>query len=472
MEKDTLYQQANVSSNANIIERQRQFFQTGKTRSYEFRIEQLKKYKSLLKKNEDKIINALYTDMHRNKAEANFEYLLCLIEVDEAIKNLKSWMIPVKAPSNILLFPSNSQTYYEPYGVSLIIAPWNFPFLLTFNALVATLAAGNCVIVKPSEIAPASGELIKEILSNFSEEYIYTAMGGPEVSEGLLKEKFDFIFFTGGTAIGKIVAKAAAEHLTPTVLELGGKTPCIIDETASIDLAARRIVWGKFFNTGQTCIAPDFLYVHEKVKAKLIPKMIEAIKEYFSKDAYSSPDFGRIINRKHFERIRKLISKDKVIYGGQTIIDDNFIGPTLMDNVTWDDPAMKEEIFGPILPILSYSNFDEMIKTLQSKPSPLALYLFTTNRNHEKTVMDKLQFGNGCINDVLMQFNPYTAFGGVGNSGCGCYHGKSGYENFSYRRTIVKRSISFFDSIFPYPSSTNPAKATRIRNLTRWILGR
>lgn len=474
MEKNTLYTDPNLASNfGSLIQKQKDFFNTGKTRSYAFRIEQLKKLKDLLKKYEGKIIKALHDDMCRNESEATLEALICVLEVDEAIKNLKKWMAPEKAPANLLLFPSKSKTYYEPYGNTLIISPWNYPFLLTFNPLVSAIAAGNCAIIKPSEVSSHSAGVIKEILEEFPDTFVSVVNGGPEVSEALLKEKFDFIFFTGGTSIGKVVMKAAAEHLTPVVLELGGKSPCIVDETADLDLAARRIIWGKFFNTGQTCIAPDYLYLHSSIKEALIPKMIEAVKGYFSDDPYISKDYGRIINRKHFERIKRLIVKDKVIFGGQTISDDNYIAPTLMDNITWNDPCMKEEIFGPLLPILTYNNLEnELIPFLQTKPSPLALYIYTKDNEHEKALMDRLQFGNGCVNDNIMQFNPYQAFGGVGNSGCGSNHGKSGFESFSYRRSIIKRSLSFFDRIFPYVNNKNPEKANRLLQLTRWALKR
>lgn len=428
-----------------IIEQQKRYFSTGATLPVPFRIEQLKKLKLLLQIHEKSIALALKKDLNKAPMEAIFnEILLVVDEINFIIKHLKKWTRPLKVSTPFpLLWPGRSEIYFEPYGTVLIIGPWNYPFLLIMSPLIGAISAGNCAVVKPSELATNTQNLIVELINeHFSTEYITAVKAGPDEVGKLLEEKFDYLFFTGGTTIGKIVMQAAAKHLTPITLELGGKSPCIVDESADLAYAARRIVWGKMLNAGQTCIAPDFLYIQRSCKEELISKIQSSIVEFFGEEPEKSSDYGRIINKKHFERIVKLMQKGKILWGGKTKEDELYIAPTLIEPLSWNDPIMQEEIFGPLLPILTYDKLDDLIQTLQSKPKPLALYLFTKNKVHEKKILSRLSFGGGCINDcILHEVNLHLPFGGIDQSGMGQYHGKHSFETFSHRKSIYKKRL-------------------------------
>ena len=451
-----------MSTISEAVQKQHNFFLTGKTKDYSYRLEQLKKLKRLIYKYEKQIEVALKEDLHKSQSESFLEIFLCVQEVNEAIKNLKSWMKHYKLPGHLALFPSKTIVTAEPYGKVLIIGPWNYPFVVTLVPLVGAIASGNCVVLKPSELAPHSADLIQQILSEFPEESINVFTGGPEVSEDLLKEKFDSIFFTGGTTIGKIIMKAAAENLTPVTLELGGKSPCIIDSTADLNLAARRIAWSKFTNAGQTCIAPDYLCVHQNVKYALIQKIIDEIKKFYGENPLTSEVYSHIVNTKHFNRLLNLMNPDQVIYGGKSDPEHLVIAPTLLDRVSWNDPIMQEEIFGPILPILTYNNLNDLLVQLQ-KSKPLSLYLFTKDEQVEKEVLTKLQFGNGCVNDCFNQFNSYMPFGGIGSSGMGNYKGKWSFDTFSQKRPVLKRS-GVYDLFFFILLPKTPRKPVVLSN--------
>lgn len=436
-----------------ILQQQRQFFATGTTLSVEFRLEQLKKLKSVIQIHEADIAAALKKDLNKAFSESLVnEIFLVIKEINFVIKNLKKWSKPKKLSTPLLLFPGHSELIYEPFGSVLLIGPWNYPFLLMMSPLIGALSAGNCVVVKPSEIAVHSQNIIAELLNDhFSREYIAVVKGGHEEVKRLLAEKFDYIFFTGGTQIGRIIMEGAAKHLTPVTLELGGKSPCIVDQTADLDYAARRIAWGKTTNAGQTCISPDYLYVHESCKTQLIEKLKEVFIQFYGADAEQSDSYSRIINKRHFDRLVKLMQKEKILFGGKINEKSLYISPTLMDNVSWQDPIMQEEIFGPILPILSFKNYEEVISAIHSHPKPLALYLFSKNKDVIKNILAQVSFGGGCINDCLVHIaNVNLPFGGIGESGIGNYHGKYSFETFSHKKSIYKKSISF-DFKLEYP---------------------
>lgn len=451
-----------------IIDQQRRYFATGATLPISFRIEQLKKLKSLLEMHETDIVDALHKDLHKAPTEALVNEILTVTdEINFIIRHLKRWARPQKVSSPFpLLFPGRSELHYEPYGTVFIIGPWNYPFLLIMSPLIGAMCAGNCAVLKPSELAVNTQNVLTQLITDhFSSEYIAAIKAGPEQVNEILKEKFDYIFFTGGTKIGKIVMQAAANYLTPVTLELGGKSPCIVDETANINFAARRIAWAKFLNAGQTCIAPDFLYIKASCKAAFISQFQAAIKQFYGENPEMSADYGRIINKKHFERISKLLQKGKIVFGGTTKEDQLYISPTLIDSISWDDPIMQEEIFGPVLPILTYEKFDELIDTLKAKPKPLALYLFTNNKSHEQKVLQQLSFGGGCINDCLIhEVNLHLPFGGVDQSGMGQYHGKYSFETFSHRKSIYKK-------LFPIEFKLEyPPYTERKLSWLRWLL--
>jgi aldehyde dehydrogenase (NAD+) len=355
-----------------------------------------------------------------------------------------------------LLFPGKSHIYAEPYGCTLIIAPWNYPFQLILAPLIGAIAAGNCAIIKPSEIAPHTETLIKEMIAElFDPEYITTVHGGPVVTDQLLKHKFDYIFFTGGTTVGKMIMQAAAAHLTPLTLELGGKSPCIVDDTIDLDYVARRIVWSKYLNAGQTCIAPDYLLVHEKVKNLLVEKIQRQIIKNYGANPQLSESYGRIINQKHVARLQSYLTKGRIVIGGETNAEQHYIAPTVIEDITWQDPVMQDEIFGPILPILTYHSIDDVITQLSKLDKPLALYLFTKNSAVEDRIRNELSFGGGCVNDCLLHIaNPNLPFGGVGSSGMNSYHGRRSFDVFSHQKSIYKK-LALIDMRLEYaPYST------------------
>jgi len=443
-----------------IIKKQKEYFLEGKTLSYAFRLQQLKLLKQVIKAHEQEILAALKSDLNKSDfegyaTEVGFTYE----ELNHAISHLKSWMRPKRVWTPLTQFWSVSKIYPKPYGVSLIISPWNYPFQLLFAPLIGAISAGCTAVLKSSELAPATSSISKKIIDKyFQPDYIALVEGGIETSQALLQQKWDMIFFTGSTQVGKIVMQSAAKHLTPTVLELGGKSPCIVDETAHLEFAARRIVWGKLVNAGQTCVAPDYLFVHETIKDALVQKIIENIKKSYGEDASKSPDYPRIINEKHFIRLTKYLNDGNIIYGGKTNIETRYFEPTLLDNVNPESPVMQEEIFGPILPILTYKNLKQAIDFINARPKPLALYLFTNSSENEQKILNYTDSGGGCINDCLVHLAPQDLpFGGVGESGMGHYHGKSSFDAFSHPRGILKKT-NLFDVPIRYAPYLNKLK--------------
>lgn len=424
-----------------ILNKQKNFFQSNQTKNVRYRKMYLEKLKEVLNKNSKKIYEAVYADFGKSEFETySTEISFIFKEIDYFLKNLNALTRPKKVPTNLVNQLGNSKIVPEPYGNSLIIGAWNYPVQLSLIPAVCALASGNTVILKPSEIAAHTANVLEELINtNFPEEYFHVAKGGIEETTEILQLRFDKIFFTGSTNVGKIVYKAAAEHLTPVTLELGGKSPAIVTATANFEVAAKRIVWGKFLNAGQTCIAPDYVYVDEKFKDSLL----DSLKSYIQKFQYErdSENYTRIINRKNFERLKNLIPEEKIYFGGNSSAEHLYLQPTILQDVTWDDAVMKAEIFGPILPVLTYKNFGEALQKITENEKPLAAYLFTSNEDEKKWFVNKLSFGGGCINDTLMHIgNPNLPFGGVGHSGMGNYHGKFGFDAFSHHKAVLERT--------------------------------
>jgi aldehyde dehydrogenase (NAD+) len=422
-----------------ILQRQRNFFKTGKTKEIDFRLQQLKALKQAVLDRQAAVLEALQADLRKPGFEAYLTEVGVVQEIDYAIKHLRSWAKPKSVPVPLQFQPGKARILSEPLGVVLIIAPWNYPFQLMISPLVGAIAAGNCAVLKPSELAPQTSRLMAEIVQQiFDPAYITVVEGEVETSQALLAEKFDHIFFTGGTAIGKIVMQAAAQHLTPVTLELGGKSPCIVDADTDLETTAKRIAWGKFINAGQTCIAPDYLLVDRRIKTPLLDTITNYIREFYGDDPAQSPDYARIISPKHFTRLASLLDNGKVIVGGQTNESDHYIAPTVLDAVSPDAPIMQEEIFGPILPVVEYDTIEAAIDLINAKPKPLALYLFTKNKNLQDQVLNATSSGNACINDTVMQVGVSDLpFGGVGESGIGSYHGKASFDTFSHQKSVL-----------------------------------
>ncbi len=445
------------------IAAQRTFFKSNLTKDVEFRIEQLKKLRKAIVTNEKAIFEALDKDLKKSKFESyGTEIGIVLAELDKLIQNLKKWARPKKVKTSIFHFKASSYIYKDPYGVVLIVAPWNYPFQLLMLPLVGAIAAGNCVVLKPSEMAPATAKVMTDIIEGvFDERYVAVFNGGVETSTGLLKERYDYIFFTGSTFVGKIVYQAAAKHLTPVTLELGGKSPCIVDKDIHLDYTAKRIVWGKLVNVGQTCIAPDYIYIHRDVKDALITRMKEVIQEFYGKDPQKSKDYGRIINEKHFKRLTNLMQAGEIIHGGNTDYEDKYISPTFIEGVNPDDPVMQEEIFGPILPIMVYDDIDDVINFINDREKPLALYIFSKNEKMIDKVLTETSSGGASINDTLMHIgNDHLPFGGVGESGIGAYHGEFSFETFSHHKGVMNKSLALDMPIryAPYKTSLSILK--------------
>ncbi|MBL4936248.1 aldehyde dehydrogenase [Clostridium sp. YIM B02515] len=438
-----------------ILKEHKTYFHTGVTKNINFRIENLKKLKTAIKKYEDNILDALYKDLGKSEFEAySTEVGFVLDSISYMIKNLKNWSMPKKVKVPIHQQPSKTYIMYEPYGTVLIVGPFNYPFQLVIEPLIGAIAAGNCAILKPSESTPAISALIKELIEEtFDNKYIRVIEGEKETTSALINSPFDYIFFTGSVPVGRIVMQAAAKNLVPVTLELGGKSPTIVDKTTNLEIAAKRIAWGKLINTGQTCIAPDYLIVHKDVKEQFIEMLKKVIINFYGVDASKSKDYGRIVNTKQFDRLTSIIDKDKskVIYGGNYNREKLYIEPTLINNASWQDASMGDEIFGPIFPILEYSDLNEVINMINERPKPLALYLFTENEAVEHKVLSSISFGGGCVNDTISHVaSVYMPFGGVGNSGIGGYHGKESFETFSHRKSILKKSTRFnINLIFP-----------------------
>ena len=435
----------------------------------QFRKETLTRLLYSIEENEKRIIEALYKDFKKPEFEAVLTETNYVIgDLKQTIKNINCWAKPKRVLPSILNFPSSDYIYSEPYGKVLVIAPWNYPFQLALCPLIAAVAAGNSVVLKPSELTPNTSNLINEIISKvFSKNHVEVIEGGVEVSQNLLSKKWDYIFFTGSVAVGKIVAKAAAEHMTPVTLELGGKNPCIIDETANIKLAAKRIVWGKFINAGQTCIAPDYLLVQKDIKSDLIEHLKQEITSAYSDNPEVSPDYTRIVNTRNWDRLKSLIEPEKVLFGGQSNSEDCYLAPTLIEETTMDSLVMKEEIFGPILPILAYENESELDEIISKYDKPLSLYVFTTKNKFAEKIIQKFSFGGGCINDTVIHFsNSRLPFGGVGHSGIGAYHGKMSFDTFSHKKAIVKKA-NWLDLTLRYAPYNG--KLAQIRKILKWM---
>lgn len=433
------------------------FFNTHKTKNLKFRKQQLKLLSKNIKNHENELLDALYKDLGKSKVEAYATEIGMLLKSIKLMrKELKNWSKTKQTDTPLYLFPTKSYIKKEPYGTVLIIGPFNYPVQLVFEPLIGAIAAGNTAIVKPSELTPHVAIVIKDIIEDtFDEAYVSVVEGGIEETQTLLSLPFDYMFFTGSEKVGKIVYEAAARKLIPVTLELGGKSPVIVDDTANIKVASERISFGKFTNAGQTCVAPDYILVQRKVKNDLIKALKKKITEFYGENIEKSPDFGRIVNQKHFNRLNDLIQihKDNVVFGGNSSKEDLYIEPTLLDNITNDNKIMKEEIFGPILPIITYDNFDEVLEIIQSKSKPLSLYLFSEDENMTHRVVEELSFGGGAINDTLMHLaNPNLPFGGVGSSGIGQYHGKYSFDTFSHMKSYTFKSTRLESSLFfpPY----------------------
>lgn len=448
-----------------LINKQRSFFESGKTLSLEFRREALDKLYKAIQFNMKDLEDAIKTDLGKSAFEAGMcEIRLTLSEITYMKKHLRKFAKPKRVPTPLSHFYSTSKVYASPYGVVLIMSPWNYPFLLSLEPLVDAIAAGNTAIIKPSLYAPFTSNAIEKLIKGtFNEEYVSVVTGGREENKNLLLSKFDYIFFTGSKNVGKEVMRRAAEHLTPVTLELGGKSPCVVLKNANIKAAARRIVFGKYLNCGQTCVAPDYVLVDESVKNELIDALKKEVKTQFGEKPLENQDYGKIINKKHFDRLSGLIDKEKVIYGGNTSESTLQIEPTIINNVTLDDAIMKEEIFGPLLPIISVKDEDEAIRIIKSLEHPLALYVFTSSKKDEKRFINTVGFGGGCVNDTIVHLaTSNMGFGGFGESGMGSYHGKKGFDTFSHYKSILKKTTLFDLPIRYQPYSSKKEKLIKM----------
>ena len=450
-----------------LITKQRAFFQRGNTLDVAFRKEMLKKLRCAVEKYEPEIVAALQADL----GKSDFESFMCEIgmvrsEIGHMLSHVRGYARGKRGAAPLAQFPGRCIQRPTPYGNVLIMSPWNYPFLLTLGPLVDAIAAGNTAVVKPSAYSPATGAVVQKLLSEcFPPEYVAVVTGGRQENARLLEQKFDLVFFTGSQAVGKEVLRHTAETLTPAILELGGKSPCIVDKTAKIPLAAKRIVFGKFLNCGQTCVAPDYILCHESVREPLIRELKNQIEKQYGKHPLENPDYGRIINRKHFDRLCGLIDADKVVMGGQCQEETLQIAPTLLEGVKWEDPVMQEEIFGPILPVLTYADMDQVYEMLSDRPKPLALYLFSEEASLIREVTGRCRFGGGCINDCVVHLATNMPFGGVGESGMGAYHGKTGFDAFSHTKSILDKK-TWLD----LPMRYQPYNRKRYGKLLRFFL--
>lgn len=425
------------------VEKQREFYSTHKTRSLKYRVENLKKLKNAILLNIDELYEAFYKDLRKSKTEAyGTEIGLVLSELSLFIKKTKRWGKPRRVHTGLLNFKSVSYIYPEPFGHILIVSPWNYPFLLLFQPLVAAIATGNVVTMKTSPYVPEIAKVMEKIISStFDEEYISFFNGGRDVNKALLEHKYDYIFFTGSPYLGQIVMEKASKYMTPITLELGGKSPTIVDKDANINIAAKRIAWGKHINSGQTCVAPDYLFLHKDVKEKFLKKYVEYVTKFYGENIQESPDFPRIVNEANVERLQELLKSGNLYFGGKVDVEDRFVHPTVLTEVTDDSPVMQQEIFGPILPVMDFENIDEVINYVNSKPKPLAFYYFSESKKKQNYVLTRTSSGGGCVNDTIMHLSNHNLpFGGVGNSGMGNYHGKFGFDTFSNLRAILNKA--------------------------------
>ncbi|MEI2362499.1 aldehyde dehydrogenase [Priestia megaterium] len=426
-----------------LTKKQLSFFNSGKTKDVAFRIETLKKLRELVVRHEDDILKAVKADLNKPEMEAKrAEVGLVLSEIDFAVENLAEWAAPKEVETPSTHAGAKSYIYQDPYGLALVIAPWNYPFQLAVSPVVGAIAAGNCVVLKPSELTPHTSSLLAKMFNeNFPEEYLTVVEGEVETSTALLKENFDYIFFTGSTMVGKIVAEAAAKHLTPVTLELGGKSPTIVHEDANIEEAAKRIARGKFANAGQTCVAPDYILVQRNVKDELLANLKQVVTNTYGEDVSQNLDFPHVVSEKHFDRLNSFLTNGDIVFGGKTDRSRLFIEPTVLDNISWEDNVMQDEIFGPILPVIVYDEISEVIEAIVKRPKPLALYLFSEDEAIQDHILNSVSFGGGSINDTINHMTShYLPFGGVGDSGMGAYHGKASFDTFSHAKSILKRS--------------------------------
>ena len=451
-----------------IIKAQEKFFISGVTKDVRFRIDCLKKMKQAILACQHKLNDALWADLHKPEFESySGEVGFVLQELNIHLRGIKKWSKPKRVRSPLLHFISKSQIYPEPYGRVLIFSPWNFPFQLAFTPLVGAMAAGNCIMLKPSQHTPHTAAVMEEIIEqNFDPQYIAFFKGGREINNRLLDEKYDYIFFTGSPGVGKKIMEKASKDLTPVSLELGGKNPCIVHRDAHITFAAKRIAWGKFFNAGQSCVAPDYLLIHNEIKDKFLDKMVYFINSFYGKDPKNSDDYLRIVNRSNIERLQGLTTKGRIIAGGDSDLNEKYFAPTLIDDVQSDDPIMQNEVFGPILPVMSYDNIEEAVEIITQKPKPLTFYLFTNSRKLQEDLLKRISFGCACLNDTVKQYiNPNLPFGGVGESGMGRYHGKKSFETFTNYKSVLRKT-NLFDFTLRYPPYTK-RKLSLIRRLIR-----
>ncbi|MCC6231837.1 MAG: aldehyde dehydrogenase family protein [Verrucomicrobiales bacterium] len=453
------------------LARQRAFFRSGATHPQEFRSAQLHRLRRALETHEADLLTALYADLHKPAHEAySAELGLVLGEIRNALRHLGSWMKPRRHRAPWLAWPSHGFTRPEPRGVALILGPWNYPVQLLLSPLVGALAAGCCAILKPSEYAPHTAAVIARMIrATFTEEQVTVVEGGSDVAETLLRERFDTVFFTGSSAVGRSVMTAAARHLTPVTLELGGKCPCLVCADAPLAVTARRVVWGKFMNAGQTCVAPDFVLVDRRIYPAFLQALRDAILSFYGPDPRQSPDFGRIVNRRHFDRLTAYLSAGHLAHGGQSDPGTLYVAPTLLTDVPPDAPVMQEEIFGPILPVIEFENLDDALASLRDRPTPLALYLFTRDRPTQQRVIEATRSGGVCVNDTIMQMlGQELPFGGLGESGIGSYHGRASFDAFTHHRSVLRRSL-VLDPSFRYP----PPKISfaRMKTAMRLLLG-
>ena len=429
-----------------ILKLQRDFFASGTTRDISFRKDALRKLKRMIIDNEKRLMDALYLDQHKAPFESYASEIgMTLSEIDMHLRHIHSWGRTKRTPTPLVLFPSKSRIRHEPYGLTLIMAPFNYPLGLLLTPLVGAISGGNCVVLKPAHYTGHTSELLAELITEtFPEKYISIFTGGRDVNTALLAEKYDYIFFTGGPVLGKVVAEAAARNLTPITLELGGKSPCIVDESANLKRAARRIVWGKFLNFGQTCVAPDHIFVHRSVKEEFVTLVKKELERQFGVEPKNSPDLGRMINENAFDRVSSYLEDAKVLIGGMTDREEKYIAPTLIEVQDDHSPVMKEEIFGPVLPLVEFEDISKIIGDISNKEKPLALYIFTANKKNVSDLLSNVDSGAVGINDVVIHFgNKNLPFGGVGNSGMGAYHGRYSFDTFSRKRSVIITPTGF-----------------------------
>jgi acyl-CoA reductase-like NAD-dependent aldehyde dehydrogenase len=444
---------SNMPLYGDLVKKQRAFFTTGKTKETGFRIEQLKRLKQAVLQIYPQIEESLCKDLRKSEFEAfGMEVTGVLDEVNAAIEHVEAWTKPLDVDTPPAFGEAKSRIYPEPYGCVLLISTWNYPFVLCLKPLIGALAAGNCCILKPSEIAPHTSRVIAGMIRDcFDEAYCAVIECDAQGTTELLSERFDFIHYTGSTHTGRIVALAAAAHLTPVALELGGKSPCIVDQTADLELSVQSLCWGKFINVGQTCVAPDYVLVHRDVKDRLLELLKKQIHSFYGEDIQSNPDLGRIVNEFHFDRLQSLLAEGTIVTGGHTDREERYIEPTILDGIGWDSRIMQEEIFGPVLPVLAYDDLSDVIRRLAGREKPLALYLYSTDEAVQQRIIRDVSFGGGCINaTILHMLNINMPFGGVGNSGLGKYNGQWSIETFSNRKSVLNKTLSPEPSLF-YP---------------------